>query len=240
MNKREAKDYTRKYIDGFMIRNGFKEKKSVGTDLVYRRKVDDGFDGLGIGSVDYNPIQILRYSIYKRIDSVENIMTNIGNALDDRKNFPDIKDLYTMASGYENIHKIKTGTYLPQMQTEADVKLSVDMIIDFLTKDGFPLLDKSNDLREIDKAINGDDFWITDWQMPFNLGGGNFYAKRLVIAKLARGQKHLEVVIEKDKLAFIESEKEQSRVANMGVYEDMNNAVGFTINYLKNVPSLYE
>ena len=238
MNKREAKDYTRKYIDGFMISNGFKEKKSAGTDLVYRRKVDDSFDGLGIGSVDYNPIQILRYSIYKRIDSVENIMTDIGNALGDRESFPDIKGLYTMASGYENIHKIKTGTYLPQMQTEADVKLSVDMIIDFLTKDGLPLLDKLNDIREIDKVINGDDFWITDWQMPFNLGGGNFYAKRLIIAKLAGGQEHLERVAKKNYEGLAEQIKLEGNSFEVNT-TDLSLPIPFTVEYLKNVEPIY-
>ena len=164
-------------------------------------------------------------------------MTNIGNALDDRKNFPDIKDLYTMASGYENIHKIKTGTYLPQMQTEADVKLSVDMIIDFLTKDGFPLLDKSNDLREIDKAINGDDFWITDSNMPFNLGG-NFYVKRLIIAKLAGNPKYDEVV-RKNYEGLADQIKSEGNSFEVN-QTDLSLPIPFTVEYLKNVPSLYE
>ena len=126
------------------------------------------------------------------------------------------------------------------MQNEAEAKVAVDMIIDFMQKDALPLLDKFNDLREIDKIINGDDFWITDWQMPFNLGGGNFYAKRLVIAKLAGGQKRLEEVIEKFKEAETKYWKEKGEVANLSYLEDTKTATGFTIQYLKNVPSLYE
>ena len=236
MNKKQAKGLTRTYITDFFESHRFKERKNGGSTLEYIRKTKDGFDGFASGTVDYNPIQIIRYSVYKQIDSVENIMADIGNKLGDRKSFPDMKELYTVAFGYEGYHGMVTKSrYLPEMQNEAEAKVAVDMIIDFLEKDALPQLDKFNDIREIDKIINGDDFWITDWQKPFNLGGGNFCAKRLVVAKLAGGQKHLEEVIEKDKLAFIESEKEQGRVANLGVYEDMNNHVGFTINYLKNV-----
>ena len=58
------------------------------------------------------------------------------------------------------------------------------MMTSFLVDTAFPIMDKFSDLREIDKVINGNDPWTTDWQMPYAFGG-NFYEKRLIIAKLA-------------------------------------------------------
>jgi hypothetical protein len=58
------------------------------------------------------------------------------------------------------------------------------MMTDFLLNSAVPIVNKLNDLREIDKVINGDKPWKTDWQMPYAFGG-NFHLKRLIIAKLS-------------------------------------------------------
>ena len=243
MNKREAKDYTRKYIDGFMVSNGFKEKKNGNNSLEYVRKNKNGYDGFAIGTVDYNPIQISRYSVYKYIDVLEKITEQINKSV--KLSPPIDKDTLSIAFGYIGFHQIKNkggaliSTYLPQMQTEEDVKLSVDMIIDFMQKDALPLLDRFNDIREIDKVINGDDFWFDDWQREFNLGG-NFTEKQFIIAKLVGGQKHLEEVIEKHKIAAKKYWAEQGKETNCPYLTNIETPTGFTINYLKNVPSLYE
>lgn len=56
-----------------------------------------------------------------------------------------------------------------------------------------PLLDKFNDIREVDAIIDGNEPWCTDWQMPYSFGA-QFYEKRLVIAKLAGNPRFEELV----------------------------------------------
>ena len=199
MNKREAKQYTLKYITDIFISNGFTEKKKSSSDIEFVRKTVYGEDGMYLHYKDYNPIQVIDYYFYKRITAVNKVIKVIGDSI--KLNPPINRETHSLVFNYVTLKQMKNqggalvSTYLPQMQTEADVKVSVDMIIDFLEKDAIPLLDKFNDIREIDKVINGDDFWITDWQKPFNFGG-NFYVKRLIVAKLAGGQKILEEVVE--------------------------------------------
>ena len=241
MNKREAKEFIQKYLTDFLEKHGFTEKKRRDNEVTFRRKTKDGFDGIGLGTVSYTPVQIIQYSVYKQIDSVENIMADIGNKLGDRKSFPDMKELYTVAFGYEGYHGMVTKSrYLPEMQNEAEAKVAVDMIIDFMQKDAIPQLDKFNDLREIDKIINGDDFWITDWQKPFNLGGGNFCAKRLVVAKLAGNPKYDEVVRKnyeglREFLRGVGNQKELDELNE----SDLSQPIPFAVEYLKNVESMY-
>ena len=64
------------------------------------------------------------------------------------------------------------------------------------TWQGFKELEKYRDLREIDRLINNfHDFWETDWDKPYGLGG-DFDLKRIIIARLA-GNKRWEEVYRK-------------------------------------------
>ena len=238
MNTIESKVITIKYIDKFMTYNGFKLMKNSSSEAIYKRKTILGYDIFGSSPTNYNPLQMLGFGVSKIIKPIEDVTKEINKHV--QLNPPIHSNTRSLALLNYKLDRGKESARMSKPETtEEDVKEYAEEVMEYLKTSALPLLDKFNDLREIDKVINGDDFWITDWQKPFNLGG-NFYVKRLIIAKLAGGQKHLEEVIEKDKLAFIESEKEQGRVANLGVYEDMNNAVGFTVNYLKNVGPLYD
>jgi hypothetical protein len=90
----------------------------------------------------------------------------------------------TIGFSYSSLNGLNHFNYLPDIRTEDDVKKCTEMMTDFLVNTALPIVDKFNDLREIDKLINGIDPWTTDWQMPYAFGG-NFYEKRLIIAKLA-------------------------------------------------------
>jgi len=58
------------------------------------------------------------------------------------------------------------------------------MIASFMEEAALPLLSRFDNLGEIDKIINGDEPWETDWHKPY-VFGGNFHLKRLIISKLA-------------------------------------------------------
>ncbi len=70
------------------------------------------------------------------------------------------------------------------METEEDVQKCIAMMATFMEQTALPLLEKFNDLKEVDKIINGEEPWETDWHKPF-VFGSNFHLKRLIISKLA-------------------------------------------------------
>ena len=181
----EAKNFARKYLGEHFTKNGFLEKKRSDGTLEYKRENSSGYDGFAIGTKHYNPKQYYAYSLYKRIDEVEAITKVINESM--VMNPPINKDTVSLAFSYVSLkqHRVNgsyNDTYLPAMQTEEEAKVACARITEFLEEDAFPLLDRFNDLREIDKVINGDDFWFDDWQKEFNLGG-NFREKQFIIAK---------------------------------------------------------
>lgn len=235
MKKAEAKDLVIKYIASFFEKEGFALRKRKDTVVEYIRSGNWGFDGFAGSPVDYNPSQIIRYSLYKRHESVENIMAGVDRKL--KLNPPIDRNTVTIAFSYTTLNSINKDTYLPKMETEIDVKNCVDIIISFLRETAFPLLDRFNDLREIDREINGQFFWDTDWRKPFNLGG-NFDVKRLVVARLANNEDFEEVV---DK-TYKSIEKLSLENGYPFVYDrsDLSMPLPYVVSMLKDVSPLYE
>src|SRR5439155_6097508 len=73
--------------------------------------------------------------------------------------------------------------YLPFMETEEDVQKSVFMMESFMEQTALALLSRFEDLSEVDRLINGEEPWETDWHKPY-VFGSNFHLKRLIISKL--------------------------------------------------------
>jgi hypothetical protein len=88
----------------------------------------------------------------------------------------------TLNFSFESINGLQTSRYLPDIREEADVQVNTDLIIDFMKSTALPLLERFNDIREIDKEINGYVFWENDWRKPFQVGSFAFH--RLIIAYL--------------------------------------------------------
>ncbi len=105
------------------------------------------------------------------------------------------KQSHSIATSQGSFDKIHSNSFMPEMVTEEDVKKSCDLVIDFLQNIGFPLAQRFSDIKELDKEINGENFWESDWQMPFTLGN-YFPQKRMVIARLAN-QGNFDKVIQK-------------------------------------------
>ena len=81
------------------------------------------------------------------------------------------------------------------METENDVKKCVDKMKAFLSETAFPMLEKFNDLREIDKIVNGSKLWQYDWDKIMRVsGGGNFFLNRIIIAHLTNNPRFDEIV----------------------------------------------
>lgn len=234
MNKQEAKEFVIKHIDNFFENNGFKLLKKVDSSVIYQRKNKNSIDGFASGTVDYNPIQIVRYSFYKRINSIEEITASVNQKV--KLSPPINKDTVSLAFGYGGLVLGKhIDTYLPECSAEADIIKSVNEIIDFANTHAFPLLENSNDIKFLDTEINGCDFWETDWQRKFNLGG-NFDIKRLIIAKLA-GNPNFDEIVDKNYKA-IEKASEESGYPFTYDRNDLTMAVPCVLEILKDIKPL--
>ena len=187
MKKIEAKQLMMKYLMPSIEKYGYKEKKSRSSDFEIFRKTLGGRDVIGGGINDYNPIQKIVYGTGKINDSINKILLS----LQDTGVFlspPVRKDSGFIYISYSIIHKLDITSYLPDMLTELVVEKCVSMMLEFLEDTAFPLLDRFEDLREIDKIINGENPWESDLDKPYSFGA-YFYFIRLIIAKLSRNDK---------------------------------------------------
>ncbi|MBL7898318.1 MAG: hypothetical protein JNJ99_07270 [Crocinitomicaceae bacterium] len=235
MNKNEAKELVIKHINVFFESQGYKLVKKADSSVVYQKNMNSGFDGFASGTVDYNPIQKIRYSFYKRIESIEEITYLISQKV--KLNPPIDKKTISLAFGYDSLILGKyVDTYLPECKVEEDVAKCVQEIIGFAEMHALPLLEKANDIRYLDAQINGEIFWETDWQQKFNLGG-NFDIKRLIVAWLANNPNFNEIV-EKNYNA-IEKASELSGYPFKYNRQDLSLPIPCALEILKSIKPLF-
>ncbi|CAN1537964.1 hypothetical protein MCERE19_01628 [Spirosomataceae bacterium] len=182
LTKGQSKIWVEKYLNPFMQENDFKLKKTRNSDLDYFKKTDYGYSQLNLGFLNSWPGTQISYGFYIRFNQIEEICQNILTQLNTEYKINNLS--HSIATSQGSFDKIHSNSFMPEMVTEEDVKQSCDLVINFLEKTGFPLAQRFSDIKELDKEINGDNFWKSDWQMPFTLGG-DFNIKRLIIAKLA-------------------------------------------------------
>lgn len=234
MTGKEAKELIVKHLSPFMDNNSFKLVNTRSNDVEYKRKTSTGYEEIALDCINYNPVQIVRYAVRKRIDAVEDITKKINE--DITLSPPINKDTVTIAFSEATFRGLSTDSYMPEMLNEQDVIKSIEILTKFLKQEAFPFLDKINDLRELDKIINGDDFWNDDWKKPFNLGG-NFSIKRLVIAKLANNPNSQNMV--KREYDYIDSCLEKQGDVERINRTDLQFPIPFTVEYLNSVEPMY-
>lgn len=236
MNKRETEVYIIKYLDGYLTSKGFKHKKSQKTQIEYYRKFDnDNFEKFSLSTINYYDSHRLRFGFGKRIGVVEEVMTKINEVIP-FSNPPYKKDSHTLGFGYNSYYGINQDGLPDYMKTEQDINNNVQKVIDFTEKMALPFLAQLNDLREIDKLINGEgeNFWDDDWKKTFNLAG-RFYLRRLIIAKLSGRKDYNDFIenhLQKIEKLFEEKNKKLDR-------NDLSNEFVYCIHLLKNITPLY-
>jgi|GEM_PF-1520523 len=225
LSKIQAKELTIKYLEDFFLLKGYKRKKTQSSYFNFDRKDKTGFDSVAIGYLESYPGSKISYSVLKRIDKVELIKDKIFEISEPEK-VPNKRSL-TVAFSQATVDGIFTNNFMPEMLNETDVEVSCGIVKDFMLKIGFPMLEKFNDIKELDKEINGDNFWTTDWQMPFNLGG-DFDIKRIVIAWLAENPNFEEIV---DKTYDIMSQNSDGTYYHYD-RSDLSLRIPYTVHYL--------
>jgi hypothetical protein len=171
---------------------GFEVKPNKAFDLTARKKRNNGFDSIAFAYNVYGDTFFLLYALNKTDNRVNKILLELQEKV--KLDFKVEKQSPVLFFSYNTLHDPSNSRYLPEMKTEQDVSKCVDMMMEFISTTAMPLFDKFEDLRELDAIINGDNSWETDWHKPYTLGG-NFYEKRLIIARLA-GNPHFEKLVD--------------------------------------------
>jgi hypothetical protein len=182
LTKSQSKIWVEKYLNPFMGKNGFKLKKSRNPDLNYLKLTDSGYQELNVGFINSWPGTQISYGFYIRFNQIEEICQNILAQINPEYKMNKLS--HSIATSQGSIDNIHSNSFMPEMINEEDVKKSCDLVIAFLQNIGFQLAKRFSDVKELDKEINGENFWESDWQMPFTMGN-DFPQKRMVIARMA-------------------------------------------------------
>lgn len=220
---------------------GFKLKKTRDTEAVYIREKMNGFERMGISTYNYYPEVVFGMGTMKRYNKIEKILLDINEKYNLELRLS--KDEWTLS--YRGSHsKRKLQLYeVEHKDNELGVHESTKILMDFIENELLPTYDLFDDLREIDKRINGDEenFWETDKNnnaLPFNLGE-YFHERRLIIAWLCNNFQF--DFISDSTFKFFE----KSMLKNTGQpyhydRKDLSLRIPATINYLKeNVSPMY-
>lgn len=217
----------------FFNERGWIHKKVRWNEARFINPKQNYLDFIGISTTDYNPEQLIGFGIGKRIEAVEEIMVKVNEKIP-LSNPPYQKDeptLYLLDKG--NSLKREDKSYCT---TEEDVVYNLNKIYDYLDNQALPLLEKFNDLREIDRLINGEgeNFWEIDWKKPFNLAG-RFVYRRVIIARLS-GRNDYNEFIEKIKDIANQRAKENNNVID---WSDKTIPMIYLLEYLDNIEPIY-
>lgn len=191
MNTKEAKELMLKYLMPRIEQYGFR-KPGRGSEFQIKRKTKNGEDVINGGINDYNPVQQILFGVLKKDTRVTDILLMVQSKGIKLSPMVD-KNTFLLGYSYDGIHNPSQIGYLPLMEIEADVEKCVNLMVDFLERKALPLLDKFEDLREIDKMINGIEPWEADFDKPYSFGT-YFNFSRLIIAKLCDNEKYEELI----------------------------------------------
>ena len=222
----QAKEMTIRYLESFFIDKMFKLKKGNSSSFQFEKKDLIGFDMMAMGFLESFPGSKIEYSVIKRINKIETIKDEIFKVLEPSKKID--KRSLSIAFSQATINGKFTNNFMPEMLNEADVAASCEIIKNFMTETGFPMLERFNDIKEIDKEINGEYFWVTDWQMPFNLGG-DFPIKRIIIAKLANNLRIEEII----NFHLIQFDKDIASGEYVEIHLEGKRQFEYTVEYLR-------
>lgn len=234
MTKTEARQLMMKYLMPRIEQYGFKER-GKGTEFEIVKKTKNGEDIISGGFTDYNPRQQIVYGIGKVNSKVAEILVTLQNQ-GIQLSPPANKKARLISFSYRLLNNLTDHNHMPIMETEKDVENCVAMMADFIEDTAIPLLDKFEDLREIDRMVNGDEPWETDAQRPYRFGT-YFNFNRLIIAKLS-GNVNYNTLID-----FTYSTLEKSAIENGHNYvydrNDLTKPLPALIKLLETVEPLY-
>lgn len=182
MTQQEAKTLFIKHAAETIESWGFKEKKIRRAEAIYIKTKENGVEEFGVSTRNYMPMVQYAIGATKRLNLIENILSeiNIKYAL----NLDLNKETFTIAC-FKNKRELDLA--LPDVIDEEGVIESSKILLDYIGNTVIPMFNLFDDIREIDKQINGEgeNYWESDSKssLPFSLGH-DFFPRRLIIAWL--------------------------------------------------------
>lgn len=228
LNNTQAKEFVIKYLNGFLEAKNFTLKKTQNTNIHFIRKTKSGHDDLYISFLDSYPGKKVNYMLMKRIEPVEKIVAEIIRVVDPNQIIG--KNDFTFATSYGKVKDLRRDSYMPEMVNEKDVEGSCNLLIKFLETTGLVMADRFENIQELDKEINGENYWKSDEYKSFDLRL-HFDIKRIVIAYLAENP-NLDDVIERT--FEIMSQNSNGTYYNYD-RKDLSLRLPYTVHYLQNL-----
>ena len=192
MNGKQAKELVIKHFNKDLNSLGFELKKTRDTHIHYYNRYEGGYNHLGNSFDIYTPLVRFGFVMWKRIDEVETILEKMHKCgIIDTELTTDSPTL-SLRHNHVDLKLISVGT-------EQELIGGFKKIITYITKEALPVLNSFNDLRNIDKIVNGEgeNFWEDDsGHKPFTLAHF-FYVRRLIIARLCKNDIEYSKCIEK-------------------------------------------
>jgi hypothetical protein len=191
MNQTELRNYFVDNTTDFFSSRKLKPKR-MSQGIEFMRKTSYGQESVLLGITNYNPVYNLHFSVVQRNSEIIQLMSELKKSVGDILNFS--LDENTWGASFSSINNTNRIHHLPKVRTFTDLDENIESIIDYLDKVLLPLSEKHSDINELNKEINIDNFWDTDWHKKVGLCG-NFEYKRIIVAYLSN--------IDTDKFDFI-------------------------------------
>lgn len=241
MNGTQAKLLFLKHASKTIEQWGFKEKKNRTIDAIFIRKKSNGFERFGVSTYNYYPKVVFNIGCSKRIDMIEAILAAINNLYQLNLKIDDDERSISYFGKNENLLDLKLRE-VQNLNNESGVIESSKILLNYIEEEVLPTFNLYDDIREIDKQINGegDCFWDTDAnrKRPFTLGQ-YFHERRLIIAWLSNNP-NIENIIDQTFKFFERSMEEYSGMPYVFDRNDLSLSIPATIKYLKeNVKPFY-
>lgn len=241
MKQSDAKKLFIEYNNALFEKWGFKEKKSRTSEAIYIRLKENGYEVIGVSTTNYYPEVVFGMGTQKRINEIEKILWDINEIYSLGLNLT--KD-ETWTLSFQGNHQNERKLELLKVEHKDDergVETSSHILMNFIEHELLPVYDLFDDIREIDKRINGEgkNFWEDDFgtSKPFNLGGF-FFIRRIIIGRLCKSEEGFNQLVEKI-YAMIDR---NCIKLNLPPFDrkDMSIETNITIKYLKeNVSPIY-
>lgn len=238
MNGKDAKKIFIEYSSAKIEQWGFVERKQKTTSAFFYREKSSGVENLSFATFNYYPEVVCTGGASKSVKIVESILKEINNIFSLNLELDESRTIvYFGDSAKRKLSLLE----VKNKDKEEGVIKSSDIILNYY-KEAITLFDLFDDLREIDKRINGEgeNFWESDTSSfkPFSFGS-YFFERRLIIAWLC-GNSNFEKIADS---AFKYIEKSMSKHMDRPFHfdrDDLTLNIPATIKHLKeNVSPLY-
>lgn len=215
MLKKEMNERLIFHLKDFFAEHGFRLKKT-NEMILFKNKRVDGYTDMGISSSNFYDSHQVFFGYSKRVNRIEEVMVRLQEFFS-----PNLFLLRNDSFTY-SIHGFDVDDYKKtkfEVSNERDVLDFSKKIIDFSIKRAFVQFDYLENINNVDKIINGKDFWVDEKNKPFVIS--RFDVRRIVIAKLAKTP--VDYTHFQDKLLAIEDKRIEDIRQSDEKYKDLKN-----------------